>query len=104
MMETSLRKTIIAAALAASALSVAVAPLADAQPRHRVWVCKTTRQVRHAANTGTVVGAVGGGLLGNAVGHGGTGSTLVGAGVGAVAGHQIAKSNAKKKCHWEYRR
>jgi len=101
-MEISLRKTIIASALAATALSLAAAPLAEAQPRHRVWVCKTTKQVRHAANTGTVVGAVGGGLLGHAVG-GGTGGTLVGAGVGAVAGHQIAKSNAKKKCHWEYR-
>jgi hypothetical protein len=40
-----------------------------------------------------VVGAVTGGLLGNAVSHGGgkTGGTIIGAGVGAVAGNQIAK-------------
>ena len=100
-MERPLRKTIIAAALAATALGVAAAPIAEAAPRHRVWVCHSLRHVRNAATTGTVVGAVGGGLLGHAVG-GGTGGTLVGAGAGAVAGHQIAKHNAKK-CHWEYR-
>ena len=101
-METSLRKTIIAPALAVAPLALVAAPVAEAQTRHRVWVCKSARQVRHSANTGTVVGAVGGGLLGNAIG-GNTGSTLLGAGAGAVAGHQIAKSNAKKKCHWVYR-
>jgi uncharacterized protein YcfJ len=96
-----LRKSIIASVLAASALSVAAAPMAEA--RERVWVCKSARQVRHSATTGTVVGAVGGGLLGNAISGGKTGGTLLGAGAGAVAGHQIAKSHAKKKCHWEYR-
>jgi uncharacterized protein YcfJ len=103
LMEISLRRMIIASALVASALAVAAAPVAEA--RQRVLVCKSARQVRHAANTGTVVGAVGGGLLGNVVSSGGgkTGGTLIGAGVGAVAGHQIAKSNARKKCHYEWR-
>jgi outer membrane lipoprotein SlyB len=79
---------------------MALSPAAEARERYRVLVCP---HVRHSANTGTVVGAVGGGLLGNAIG-GDTGSTLVGAGVGAVAGHQIAKGAAKKKhCHYEYR-
>ena len=27
--------------------------------------------------------------------------TLIGAGAGAVAGHEIAKSRAKRKCHYE---
>ncbi|MDB5425889.1 MAG: hypothetical protein JWQ29_3305, partial [Phenylobacterium sp.] len=51
---------------------------------------------------GTVIGAVAGGLLGNAVSSGGgkTGGTIIGAGAGAVAGHEIAKH---KKCHYEYR-
>lgn len=45
-------------------------------------------------NTGTAIGAIAGGLLGNAVaGHGvKTEGTLLGAGVGAVVGHQVAKS------------
>jgi len=101
-----MRKTLIGPAIVAcSALAVAAAPM-GAQARHherqRVWVCDNPR---HAANTGTVVGAVGGALLGNAIaGHGSkTGGTLIGAGVGGVAGHQIAKKHAKKNCHYEYR-
>jgi uncharacterized protein YcfJ len=99
-----MRNRLIATALmAASSLAAVAAPvLAEAREPHRVLVCKN---VRRAANTGTVVGAVGGGLLGNAIaGHGNkTGGTIIGAGVGAVAGHQIAKHNAKKSCHYEYR-
>jgi uncharacterized protein YcfJ len=96
-------KLIASAVLACSALAVVAAPIAaDARPHHqkqRVQVCHTTRGAR---NTGTVVGAVGGGLLGNALGHN-TGSTLLGAGAGAVAGHEVARHNARKVCHWEYR-
>ena len=53
--------------------------------------------------TGTVVGALAGGLLGNAVTHGGgrTGGTIIGAGVGAVAGHELAKSGCS---HYASRR
>lgn len=45
-------------------------------------------------NTGTAVGAIAGGLLGNAVAARGvkTEGALLGAGVGAVVGHQVAKS------------
>jgi outer membrane lipoprotein SlyB len=91
------------AVMAASGMSLAALPvIAEAAPK-RVLVCKN---VRNKANTGTVIGAVGGGLLGHTVaGHGDkTAGTLIGAGAGAVAGHEIAKSNAKKKrCHYEYR-
>ena len=98
-----MRTNLIAAAtLALAALSVAATPVMAQPHHHRVWVCE-----RNHANTtgGTVLGAVGGGLVGNALSHGGgrTGGTLIGAGVGAVAGHQIAKHNAGKHCHWEYR-
>jgi uncharacterized protein YcfJ len=43
--------------------------------------------------------------LGNALSRGGgrTGGTLIGAGVGAVAGHQIAKHNGDRHCHYEWR-
>ncbi len=107
-------KLLAPAILALSALSVVVAPIAaGAQPydregrdhgqRHKVWVCKDPHK---AANTGTVVGALGGALVGSAVaGHGNKlGGALIGGGLGAVAGHQVAKQNAKGKCHWEWRR
>lgn len=92
-------KLIATATLLCSALAVAAAPMsAEAASRHRVKVC--TKASTGHRNTGTVIGAVGGGLLGNALTHGKTGGTLIGAGAGAVAGHEIAKN---KKCHYEYR-
>lgn len=98
------RKLIASAALALATSSLAAAPIvAQARPhhhRHRVEICEHAG--RNARNTGTVVGAVTGGLLGNAVSHHGAGGTIIGAGVGAVAGHQIAKHNGKK-CHYEWR-
>src|SRR5581483_2396224 len=44
---------------------------------------------------GTIVGAVAGGLLGNALSHGGgrTGGTLLGAGAGAVVGNQLSRTS-----------
>ena len=44
---------------------------------------------------GTAIGGVTGGLIGSAVSHGAVGGVLVGAGLGAFAGHQIAGSG----CH-----
>jgi uncharacterized protein YcfJ len=44
--------------------------------------------------TGTVVGAAGGALVGNALWHGGGGAVVGGLG-GAVAGHEIAKGGCK---------
>ena len=38
---------------------------------------------------GTVGGAVAGGVVGNAIG--GTGATILGAGAGALAGHELTK-------------
>ncbi len=44
---------------------------------------------------GTILGAVAGGLLGNALSHGGgrTGGTLLGAGAGAVVGNQLSRTS-----------
>ena len=97
-----LTKFVAAVGIAASSLALAAAPLiAEAKPQ-RVLFCKN---VKKKATNGTIIGAVGGGLLGHTVAGSGnkTGGTLIGAGVGAVAGHEIAKSNAKKECHDEYR-
>ena len=103
-----MRHTLICVAILMSAgLSVAAAPALGAAPKQtRVLVCK---DVKKSNNKGTVIGAVGGGVLGNVVaGHGNkTAGTVIGAGVGAVAGHEVAKHNNAKKpnqeCHYEYR-
>jgi hypothetical protein len=102
--ETYLRKTILMkTVLAAAAVTVAAAPLtAEARPKHRVLICSSPSGVRRNANNGTIIGGVGGALVGQAIGHN-TAGTLIGAGAGAVAGHEIAKSRAKRKCHYEYR-
>ena len=90
--------------LLAATGAIAAAPvIAEAKTRHRVQICDSN--VRKKANNGTAVGAVSGGSLGNLVaGHGAkTEGTVLGAGVGAVVGHSIAKKNAKASCHYEYR-
>lgn len=97
-------KLIATATLLSSALAVATAvlPTAAQAERHRVQICRDASS-RGSRNTGTVLGAIGGGLLGNSVSKGG-GGALVGAGLGAVAGHQIAKHNdTHRRCHWEWR-
>lgn len=94
-------KMIAACVLALSAGGLVAAPtFAEAQSTKRVLVCKDAKK---AGNKGTVIGAVAGGLLGNAVASRGvkTEGTVLGAGVGAVVGHQVAKKNAKKDCHYE---
>jgi Ni/Co efflux regulator RcnB len=56
------------------------------------------REARHDQQvTGTVIGAVAGGLLGNAVSHGGgrAGGTILGAVGGAVIGNQLASSSGR---------
>ncbi len=106
--ESDLRRTLIAkTTLAVSALAVLTAPLAaQAQPphhrHHRVLVCPNESGVRRNANNGTIIGAAGGALAGQAIGHN-TSGTLIGAGLGAVAGHQIAKNRARHNCHYEWR-
>jgi uncharacterized protein YcfJ len=73
-----MRRTLIAAGFAALIAVPAATPAYAG--------CKTT---------GTVVGGLAGGLLGNAVAGRGsrTEGTVLGAGVGALVGRQVAKSN-----------
>jgi uncharacterized protein YcfJ len=97
--EHAMRRLTTVLGTAAAALVMLATPiLAQAQDyryyrhhHHYRHGCHAAR--RRDANTGTVLGAVIGGVAGNAVGHHSVGGTLVGAGVGAVAGHQIAKNN-----------
>ena len=53
-------------------------------------------------NPGTVIGGVGGALLGNSVSRGGGGAIIGGLG-GAVLGHEIAKSGCGSSRHASYR-
>ena len=53
-------------------------------------------------DTGTVLGGVGGALIGNSISHGGGGAILGGLG-GAVVGHQIAKQGCGSSGHAYYR-
>jgi hypothetical protein len=78
------------AAAAVMALSTPIA--AQAQYYHHYHHYHHYGCRRHAV-AGTIVGGVTGGVIGNLVTHGHGPGTLIGAGVGAVAGHQIAKHN-----------
>jgi len=53
--------------------------------------------VRFDKTTGTVAGAVGGGILGSLIGgHGNhTAGTFIGAGAGGLAGHELARGGRK---------
>ncbi len=86
-----MRKTIAITALAALlALPMAAAPsAADASCQGR-------------KNTGTVIGGLGGALLGNSISKGGGGAVIGGLG-GAVVGHEIAKSGCGSSRHATYR-
>ena len=52
-----------------------------------------------AKATGTAVGAVGGGVLGNVITHGSFVGTAVGAVGGGLIGHSVGRSNG---CHGHY--
>lgn len=95
-------KLATAATLALSAFAIAAAPMVAEAKTHRVWKCSA--DVRSQANKGTVIGAVGGALLGSAVaGHGAkTEGAVLGATVGGLTGRQVAKKAAKKNCRWVY--
>lgn len=79
-----MRKTFAITALAALiALPLVAGPTdADASCRSR-------------KNTGTVLGGVGGALLGNSISHGGGGAVVGGIG-GAVIGHEIGRSGCNR--------
>jgi hypothetical protein len=97
-MRARLKAIVLATVVGFTVSSVAVTA-ADAQSRReRVLVCNKSK-----AKNGAIIGGLGGALVGNTVaGHGNkTEGALLGAGVGALAGHQIGKN--KKKCHYEYR-
>ena len=77
------------------AASVLALPAAAACPNcGTVTDVKTVKKEGEASGVGAVAGGVLGGVLGHQVGsgRGNTAATIVGAGAGAYAGHQVEKS------------
>ncbi|MEO5599020.1 MAG: glycine zipper 2TM domain-containing protein [Novosphingobium sp.] len=90
----TVRKITLAAAAAAT-MALGVASPVEAR------ACKRLNKTE-----GAIIGAVGGGILGNIIGGRGnhTTGTLVGAAAGGVAGHEIARTKYNKHCRRYYRR
>ncbi len=86
-----MRKTIPIAALAAAVSLPLLLGSTDASAS-----CQARK------NTGTVLGGVGGALIGNSISRGGGGAVIGGLG-GAVLGHEIAKSGCGPSRHAYYR-
>ncbi|HEX3408478.1 MAG TPA: glycine zipper domain-containing protein [Caulobacteraceae bacterium] len=97
-----MRKLMLAGALIGSLGFASVAETAGAQPyyhhyyHHRYYhtYYRNCGYQRHRAGAiGAVAGAVGGGIIGSAITHGGAGGTLLGAGAGALTGNAIARNS-----------
>lgn len=54
----------------------------------------------HNHTTGTVVGAVGGGVIGSAVSHGSLGGVVAGAALGGLAGNAISRDADCRHRHY----
>ena len=91
----------LAALLAAAALAHAPAAAARCDGCGTVTEVKTVTQKGEASGVGAVAGGVVGGVLGHQVGsgRGNTAATIVGAGAGAYAGHEIEKSRKAKTAY-----
>jgi hypothetical protein len=98
-----MRKLILAAGLVASLGVMGAASVAGADPyydhgyhhgyRHSYYRHERCRYERHRSGAiGAVAGAIGGGIIGSRLTHGGAGGTLLGAGAGALTGHALARS------------
>jgi|KBSSwiStaDraftv2_1062776.scaffolds.fasta_scaffold43897_6 osmotically inducible lipoprotein OsmB len=91
MKATNFKKTALASAIAALALT-------GANPAE-ARTCK-----RLTKTGGAAVGAVAGGVLGAVLTGGSTAGVLGGAAIGGVGGHEIARTKYNKHCRRYYRR
>jgi hypothetical protein len=107
-----MRKLILAAGLAASLGAMSAAGVAGADPyydhggyhhgyyhhgyyRHGYRDERCRYQQHRSGAIGAVAGAIGGGIIGSRMTHGGAGGTLLGAGAGALTGHALARSTVR---------
>lgn len=56
-----------------------------------------SRHYRNCRTAGTVVGVIGGAVVGNAITHHSGLGTVAGAGIGGLAGHDIASRNCRRR-------
>ena len=94
------RTAVVLGLAAAMAIPSLAAPI-SAQAR---TYCEERAHNRRVG--GTVLGAVAGGLLGNAVSHGGgrVGGTILGAGAGAVIGNQLSRTSCDhRRAYYRHR-
>jgi uncharacterized protein YcfJ len=96
-------RSIILAMAAVTCLGLSAASAFGEDRPRRVLVCESTRP---STTRGVAVGAVAGGVMGNAVAGRGnrTAGTVVGAGLGGLAGQGIARSQNQnnQQCRYEY--
>jgi len=101
-----MRKLILAAGLVAGLGAMSAAGVAGADPyydhggyhhyHHGYRHYDRCRYERHRSGAiGAVAGAIGGGIIGSRLTHGGAGGTLLGAGAGALTGHALARSTVR---------
>jgi hypothetical protein len=103
-----MRKLILAAGLVASLGAMSAAGVAGADPyydhggyhhgyyHHGYRNYDRCRYQQHRSGAiGAVAGAIGGGIIGSRLTHGGAGGTLLGAGAGALTGHALARSTVR---------
>lgn len=98
-----MRKTLLALTAASLAIpTISLPSAADARTTYRGQAYSRTYCKRRSGTTGTIVGGVGGALLGHAI-LGGTLGTVAGAGAGALGGRAIERHNMGPKCRRYYR-
>ena len=87
-------QSLAAACLLAGAVALAPSALAACPECGTVTDVKTVKKEGEASGVGAVAGGVLGGVIGHQVGsgRGNTAATIVGAGAGAYAGHQVEKN------------
>ena len=93
-----MKRFFAAAFIAAAATSLSLSTFAACDNCGTVTNVRTVKKEGEATGGGAVLGGVVGGVLGHQVGsgRGNTAATIVGAGAGAYAGHQIEKKKNEK--------
>jgi outer membrane lipoprotein SlyB len=87
-------RSLAAACLLAGAVALAPSALAACPECGTVTDVKTVKKEGEGSGVGAVAGGVLGGVIGHQIGsgRGNTAATIVGAGAGAYAGHQVEKN------------
>ncbi len=100
-----LKSLITTAGVGMMALTMGAGP-ADAHRSHyrhwhdasgRAHYYHRSRHYQNCRTAGTVVGVIGGAVVGNAITHHSGLGTVAGAGIGGLAGHDIASRNCRRR-------